>query len=118
VRAWPEMNRSDSKPSLVIPAQEAVIHLQSGWIRAVRPSRPRCARHLRMSNPFNAIRGLPHAEGARRARLEARTAFMQRCIRSFTACPGALPGRPALAGRPGIAGATIKVSIDMYHARL
>ena len=45
-----------------IPACEGVIKSHRGWINALRPSRPRCARRLRMRNFNNAIKSLPHVE--------------------------------------------------------
>ena len=47
------------------------------WISAVGPSRQPLRGFLRMRNFLNAIKGLPHAQGAHWARLEARTAGMQ-----------------------------------------
>jgi hypothetical protein len=48
--------------NFVTPAKEALRKSIIGWIKAARPSRPRYARHLRMRNFLNAIRGFPHAE--------------------------------------------------------
>ena len=54
-------NRTGHFP-IVIPAKEAVLQSARGWINALRPSRPRCARHLRMRYFYNAINSPPHAE--------------------------------------------------------
>jgi hypothetical protein len=51
--------------------------LTISWISAVHPLRQLLRSFLRMRNFLNAIRELPLAEDARRARLEARTAAMQ-----------------------------------------
>ena len=63
---------------------------------AVRASRPRSARHLRMTTSFNAIKDLRHGEerrGAAAARLEPRTAPMER-----NSYPVSALFRPTLAG--------------------
>jgi hypothetical protein len=65
----------------VLPALEAVSKSHGGWINALRPSTRPLRGRLRMRKCYNAINNIPHAEGARRARLEARTASMQPCIR-------------------------------------
>jgi hypothetical protein len=56
-------------------------YYQKGWINALRPSRPRSARRLRMRDLLKAIIGLPHGEerfGGAEARLEPRTLPIQR----------------------------------------
>jgi hypothetical protein len=50
---------------------------EAGWISTMRPSRRPLRGLLRLRNFLNAIKNSPHAEGAHRARLEARTASMQ-----------------------------------------
>jgi hypothetical protein len=49
---------------------------------------------------LNSIRGLPHAEGARRARLEARTTLLQAYFPIFNQFPDSLEGGGALQLRP------------------
>src|SRR5438128_7011010 len=61
----------------VFPAKELVKKSRMGWIDTVRPSRRPLRGLLRMRNFLNVIKGFPHAEGAQRARLEARTTAMQ-----------------------------------------
>ena len=61
----------------ISPAKEGVRKLAISWISIARPSRQLLRSFLRMKGSDNAVKGLPHAEGARRARLEARTAALQ-----------------------------------------
>src|SRR5208282_6122477 len=47
---------------------------EAGWISTLRPWRRPRRSLLRLRNFLNALKNRPNAEGARRARLEARTA--------------------------------------------
>ena len=61
------------------------------WVDVMRPSRPRFARHLRMTTILNAILGLRHGEerpGEAGLRLEPRTAPMQRSSSPASALDG------------------------------
>jgi len=72
----------------------------------MRPSRPRSARHLRMTTSFNAIKGLCHGEerlGEAGAHLEPRTAPLRRnsCSASERISPLARPDYDSARSRAG-----------------
>ena len=59
---------------------EAAEAAEAGWISTLRPWRRPRRGLLRLRNFLNALKNRPNAEGARRARLEARTASMKAFI--------------------------------------
>jgi hypothetical protein len=56
---------------------------KSGWIGAVRPSRRPLSGLLRMRDFLYAIKGLPHPEERRKARLEGRTTAMHQFLHTL-----------------------------------
>src|SRR5262249_45019894 len=82
---------------------------KSGWTNAVRPSRPRFARHLRMRYFFNAVKAAPHRE--KRPKGTSRRTHASTAAIMTATLAAALFATPAIAGEEPKYGGTLTYMI-------
>src|SRR5215469_10918643 len=82
---------------------------KSGWTNAVRPSRPRFARHLRMRYFFNAVKAASHPE--ERPKSASRRTHASTAAIMTAALAAALFATPAVAGEELRYGGTLTYMI-------